>query len=127
MGDTFNPAGRKNNKQLKGHSAPVNSIAFSNSGAHIVLEMKKGLYTHGDVTTGSSLKKLKKHSASITSVSFSLDDTVIVSASKDHTVHLWDRDSGNHLRKLLGHASGVMSATFLPMELKLCLPLLIAQ
>lgn len=36
MGDTFNQAGRKNNEQLKGHSAPMNSIAFSNSGAFIV-------------------------------------------------------------------------------------------
>jgi WD40 repeat protein len=75
---------------LKGHSARVNSAAFSPSGkllASVSNDMTVKLW---DTKTWQELATLKGHSAIVNSVSFSPDGQTLASADADGNVKLWN-------------------------------------
>jgi dipeptidyl aminopeptidase/acylaminoacyl peptidase len=97
---------------LKGHSAGVNSVAFSPDGKTIVTGS-------GDNTVklwnleGKEIQTLKGHSSSVNSVAFSPDGKTIATGSFDSTVKLWNLE-GKEIQTLKGHSSSVNSVAFSP-------------
>ncbi|KAG8713891.1 hypothetical protein FRC08_012674 [Ceratobasidium sp. 394] len=98
---------------LEGHSAYVDSVAFSHDGSRIVSGSLDGTVRVWDAETGNAiLKPLRGHSNNVVSVAFSHDDCLIASGSLDNTVRLWDAETGNPISQLGGHSSGVTSVAF---------------
>jgi WD40 repeat protein/serine/threonine protein kinase len=82
---------------LKGHTAPIWSVAFSPDGRRIVTGSGANFTGGGDNTakvweaaTGRELLTLKRHSLGISSVSFSPDGRRIVTGSWDKTAKVWE-------------------------------------
>jgi WD40 repeat protein len=76
--------------RLEGHTADINSVAFSPDGRFVVTASADTTARVWDATTGAVAGELRGHSKSVNSASFSPDGRFIVTASDDATVRLWD-------------------------------------
>ena len=75
--------------RLEGHSAGVNSVAFSPTGTRAVTGSRDHNAILWDARTGNELLTLKGHSQEVTSGVFSPDGLSILTASRDGTLILW--------------------------------------
>jgi WD40 repeat protein len=103
--------------ELKGHTGPIECVAFSPDGTRIVTggggeQDHKALVW--DATTGAVLLELKGHTSGILCVAFSPDSKRIVTGSVDRTVRVWDAKTGTALVELKGFTERVMSVAFSP-------------
>ena len=77
-----------------GHSAWINSLAFSKDGRLLV----SGSFDHSvklwDVSSGKELHTLSGHSDAVSSVSFSPNRDSLVSTSYDGTLKVWNPTDG---------------------------------
>ncbi|MEM9927072.1 MAG: CHAT domain-containing protein [Cyanobacteria bacterium P01_D01_bin.50] len=107
---------RKNEllKTLKGHTAPVNTVAFSPQGfgKMIVSGSRDGTIKYWNID-GELLRTFKAHTAAVKRVVISPDGKIIVSASSDNTVKLWNTD-GTLINALTGHTAGVKGVAISP-------------
>jgi WD40 repeat protein len=76
--------------KLEGHTADINSVAFSPDGRFVVTASVDSTARVWDTATGATVGELRGHSKSINSASFSPDGKFIVTASDDGSVRLWD-------------------------------------
>jgi WD40 repeat protein len=88
---------------LKGHSRPLETLAFSSDGKTLA---SSGLdyIKLWDVQSGQSLHTLTGHQVSAQSLTFSPDNRILASGSRDYTIRLWDVDTGNPIRTLNGYS-----------------------
>jgi WD40 repeat protein len=109
-------------KTLEGHSASVNSVAFSPDGKTIASGSYRNIKLWNS-QTGVVLKTLAGLAGNIvggfTSVAFSPDGKTLASAGvsvdgNNGTITIWDRNTGEELRTLAGHARSVHSVAFSP-------------
>jgi WD40 repeat protein len=100
-------------RTLKGHSYPVNFVAFSSDGTLASASVDKTIKLW-EVRTGTELRTLKGQSDLVSSVAFRSDRKILASGSWDNTVSLWDLATGAELRTLKGHSWLVTSVTFSP-------------
>src|SRR5262249_38825432 len=113
---------------LKGHTARVNSVAFSRDGrvlasgsAEYDPRTKKiwGEVKVWDVVSGQAKFVLKGHTSIVMSVAFSPDGKLLASASGDRAgrigeIKLWEVATGQEKATLKGHSGDVLSVTFSP-------------
>jgi len=82
---------------LSGHSAWVNSVAFSSDGRSLVSGSDDRTIKLWDVQTGGVVKTFHGHTSWVTSASISADCTRIASGSGNHKIHLWEIQTGECL------------------------------
>ncbi|KIM21534.1 hypothetical protein M408DRAFT_29493 [Serendipita vermifera MAFF 305830] len=101
---------------LKGHSDPVNSIAFSPDGKRIFSGSLDATIRIWDAETGAAVAgPLGGYGYPVRSVAFSPDGKRIASGSSDKTVRVWDAETGSIMGgPLEGHSDPVNSVAFSP-------------
>ena len=98
-------------REFKGHSSCVNSVAFSPSGERVASGSWDNTVRIWDAATGQLQIELKGHSR-VTSVAFSPSGARVASGSWDSTVRIWDAATGQLRRELKGHRDWVNSVSF---------------
>lgn len=99
---------------LKGHSRPVNALAFSRDGkmlASASMDKSIGIW---DMESKKVKFFLKGHTQSTYTVVFNKEGTLLASASADSTVGLWDVSKGRLSKSLYGHLDVVRCVAFSP-------------
>ena len=104
---------------LRGHSGPVNSLAFSPDGSRLASGSDDNLVRLWNTTLGRPIADLEGHSNRVWSVAFSPDGLQLASGSYDRTVRLWDAISGVLIAELEGHSDRIQCVAFSPDGLQL--------
>ncbi|MHB8626146.1 MAG: WD40 repeat domain-containing protein [Aggregatilineales bacterium] len=99
---------------LHGHTAQVNTEAFSPDGQYLASGSADTTIRIWQVSSGQSLQILNGHTAAVNRVVWSPDGTRLASASDDQTVRIWDTASGALLLTLKGHSDSVVSVQWSP-------------
>jgi WD40 repeat protein/serine/threonine protein kinase len=94
---------------LRGHTGPVNSVAYSLDGGRMLTASEDRTAKVWDANTGSLTLTLEGHARAITSGCFSPDGRQIVTGSEDGTAKIWDAGTGRELLALEGHGGAVWS------------------
>jgi WD40 repeat protein len=99
---------------LSGHSASVESAAFSPDGSRIVTASRDGTARIWDAAAAKEVALLLGYDNPVTSAAFSPDGLRIVTASWDKTARIWDAVTAKEIALLRGHDDSVLSAGFSP-------------
>src|SRR5437763_805723 len=105
------PPGFKLPHALRGHSGPINAIAWSPEGRRIVSASEDGTLRVWGLDAGSELRTPASHTDAFFSVVVTPDGRRAVSASRDGTLKAWDLESGSLLRTLEGHSDSVYAVS----------------
>ncbi|KAG0222019.1 hypothetical protein BGX31_009410 [Mortierella sp. GBA43] len=100
-------------KVLTGHTAGVNSVAFSPQRGQVASGSNDQSIRLWDVSSGTC-KLLRGHTKAVWSVTFSPNDCQLASGGGDKTVRLWDADTGTLHSTLSGHDGAVYSVAYSP-------------
>jgi WD40 repeat protein len=103
--------GRKEHCRLRGHAAPVMSLAFSPDGSRLLSGDIGGITLLWDISAGRELKRLPGGSV-WGAVAFHPHGTLALCAGADNTVRLWDLKTGEVVRRFVGHERAVRSVAF---------------
>ncbi|MFL5822583.1 MAG: toll/interleukin-1 receptor domain-containing protein [Solirubrobacteraceae bacterium] len=82
---------------LRGHSAPINDVAFSGDGRLIVSASNDGTARVWRASDGQTLTVLAGHHGPVFQASFSPDSRSVATASADDAARVWDADPGHSL------------------------------
>ena len=99
---------------MSGHTAIVESAAFSPDGKVIVTASDDKTIRLWDTATSRQILLLNGHAGRVNFAEFSPDGGRLVSASADKSVRIWDAATGRELLLLSGHAGTVNCARFSP-------------
>lgn len=99
-------------KRVLEAGSPVNSIAFSPTGSHVLCGCGCGDAAAFSAATGVTELTLQGHCGSVYAASWSPDGELIVTASADHTAKLWHGVFGECMETLRGHRAVVRAAAF---------------
>jgi WD40 repeat protein/class 3 adenylate cyclase len=100
-------------KTLRGHQAPILSVAFSPDGQRIVTGSGDASAKVWDIASGQVVFTLRGHKEPISSVAFSPDGHGIITGSWDREAILWDSTNGREKRRFGGEAE-IHSVAFSP-------------
>jgi WD40 repeat protein len=116
--------GRKK-RSFRGHTSPVQCVAFSSDGRFLASGAgvgagkdedswkPDGQLKVWDVESGRELLDLRGHTRPVTAVAFSPDGR-LASGGHDQTIKLWDLATGQEALTLRGHFDAVWSLAFSP-------------
>ena len=99
---------------LSGHTAELNTAAFSPDGSRIVTAAYDKTARIWNAVTGEEISVLKGHDAEVNCAAFSPDGLRIVTASWDKTARIWDATTGTVIAVLHGHDGQVSCVAFSP-------------
>jgi WD40 repeat protein len=94
--------------QLKGHTGPVFSIAFSPNCKLLVSggSASDSSVRVWNISTFTQQFQLAGNSKQVAAVTFSADGTKILAAGYDHNIHVWDSSKGTKLTSINKSADG---------------------
>ncbi|KAJ7201169.1 mycorrhiza-induced WD40-repeat domain protein [Mycena pura] len=100
-------------RNMKGHTSWVTTIAFSPGGDLVVSGSMDTTIKIWSAITGEIRADLNGHTSFVTSVAFSADGSTVVSGSDDKTVKMWNTITGR-MQANLSHTDSVRSVAFSP-------------
>lgn len=105
------PSGKKQHV-LKGHTAGINHIAYSQDGRYCLTACDDKALRIYNPKTGELLYTLGEHSEAVKYAEFSSDSKRVVSAGWDHLAMVYDLESGKLLQQLAGHEGNLNTVHF---------------
>ena len=103
---------------LKGYKGPIESLAFSPNGLHLVSGGSQGNNQPEirvwNVVTRQEVFTLAEHQMGVTAVAFSPDGLALATASRDKTVRLWETATFTVRHVLGSHQGPVHAVAFAP-------------
>ncbi|KAK4450281.1 hypothetical protein QBC34DRAFT_297268 [Podospora aff. communis PSN243] len=104
----------KQQRQLKGHTDRINSIAFSLDDGLLVTASFDNTVKVWDLATGACWQTLKGDEGTMYAAAFSPNGRWVASVSNDKTANLkiWDAATGACQHTCVGHESGINSVAF---------------
>jgi WD40 repeat protein/predicted Ser/Thr protein kinase len=97
-----------------GHTAEINSVAFSRDGRRLVSASWDHTARVWDEATGECQHILKGHTNDVFASVFHPDGTRIASAGRDPPIWIWDAATGQEVARMRGHTNYVWSLAFSP-------------
>lgn len=97
---------------LRGHSAPIRSLAFSGHGQSIASASADHTVRVWDVASGQESVVLEGHTDEVTAVAFAPDGVSMASGSRDRSIRLWDAYGGLPMVTLQGHTGAVTAIAY---------------
>jgi WD40 repeat protein/DNA-binding Xre family transcriptional regulator len=98
----------------KGHTAWVQSLAFSPDGRLVASGSHDHTVRVWNVETGQCIKTLREHTSGIHAIAFSPDGKTLVSGSDDYTTRIWRVETWECVHCLRGHTDRVVFVAFTP-------------
>ena len=98
---------------VRAHDGPINTVAFSSDGAHVVTASDDASAKVWSVAP-LQLRTRVRHDAQVNAAAFSPDGNTIATASNDKSAKLWDASTGERKLSLDGHTAGVNWVEFSP-------------
>ncbi len=89
--------------QLNGHTAQLNSSAFSRDGMRVVTASYDGTARVWDTTTGRQISELRGHKGVTLKAVFAVGDSRVATVGEDRTARIWDTATGKQIAQLEGH------------------------
>jgi WD40 repeat protein len=99
---------------LKGHTARITSLTFSEDESRIVTGSIDGTARVWDARTGECLQTLRGHDSDVLGVAFSARTHLVATAGRDATARIWDSETGKQLQVLRGHTLPLLAVRFSP-------------
>lgn len=99
---------------LRGHSAPVQAVAYHPQGDMIASAGWDDTVRLWDVGTGEVIHTLRGHRSHVMSVAFSSDGAWLLSGAYDRHARLWDTATGALLVSLDDHDDALEAVAFTP-------------
>ena len=110
--------------QLKGHTAPITSIAWCPDGEGVLVSASEDgtarVWRLEEEGSCRLLKTISGHEASVTRVCFDKFGAAFATTSEDRTACVWDSETGLLAHRLEGHSGGVNWAAFHPTGRSVC-------
>lgn len=94
---------KKGDKNFLGHTAPIVSIAVSDSGKFLATGDKDARLIIWDADTLTPRKLFTQHRDTVTSLSFRRGTEQLFSASADRTIKIWSANEMAYIETLFGH------------------------
>jgi WD40 repeat protein len=112
--DVWNTQTFERTRRLVGHTAAVNSFAFSLDGRRLVSAGQDGTVRIWDMETGEPQAVLEGHTDEVFAAVFHPNGRRVASAGRDRAILLWDVATGAEVARLHGHRNYVFELAFSP-------------
>lgn len=106
--------GTDTQKQLVGHTAMINDLAFNKEGTLLASGGNDCVLKLWNIATEACIASLISHNQAILCVQFSPDGSLLASGSKDTTITIHKVATQELLATLIGHRSGIWSIIISP-------------
>ena len=101
-------------RNLELHDDVVYSVAFNESGSHLVTASADEVCQVIEVGQTKASTRFTKHSRAVMASLFLNDSRTIVSASRDQTLRVWESETGEPIRTLHNHSNDVYALCLKP-------------
>ena len=105
---------KKNICTLNGHSARVNSLAFSPDGQTLASGSKDSKIKVWNLNTLKETYTLTGHQGAVNSIQFSDDNQILASAGEDGQIKIWNPRTGELVHNFMGHSQAILSLAISP-------------
>ena len=99
---------------LRGHTAGVNSVAWSPDEAELVTASLDGTARIWDTASGEALQVLEGHEGPVHLALWSPDGAQVATAGQDGTLRLWDATNGDLVSSIQTESGAVFSLAWAP-------------
>jgi hypothetical protein len=97
---------------FEGHTATVNSLAFSTDGQRAASGSDDRTIGIWEIPSGRLWGRLQGNSGEVYAVAFSTDGKFLLSAGRDRVIRLWDLQTRKQIRVFQGHTDAVRCVAF---------------